>query len=326
MAGDPKTLNIRDCIQMTRRALAAPVRPKDGDFGPVVASFHRSLRAENRSPLTIKAYGKATTQLLTFLLAKDMPSDVARIERQHVEEFIEHLQARGLAEATVAQRWRSLSVFFSWLLAEEHIAASPMERMRIPRVTVKPVPVLPAADVQALLASAPGRNATDVRDRAIIQCFYCTGLRLSELANIRLDDINLDTRSARILGKGGRYRVVKFSHEAVKALDRYLIIRDQSTFAADEHLWLGGKGRLTPWGIAQMLRRRATVAGIKLHAHMFRHTFAATWLANGGQEQDLLELAGWNSPVMLQRYGRATRAARAQSHYDEFAPRLRGAK
>jgi site-specific recombinase XerD len=298
-------------------------RPAAPDkFEALVASFHRSLRAENRSRLTILAYSKATSQFLAFLVAAGHPTDPALIEKVHVEEFIEALQSKGLAEATVAQRWRSLAVFFGWLAREEHVAASPMRRMKAPRVPLKPVPVVSVDDVKRLLASSPGRNFTDVRDRAIITTFHCTGLRLSELANITTDDLDLDARTIRVLGKGGRYRTVKLTHEAVRAVDRYLIARDQSPHADLDTLWVGAKGRLSPWGVAQMLRRRAQIAGLKIHAHQFRHGFAAAWLANGGQEQDLLELAGWSSPAMLLRYGRSTRSARAQSHFDEFAPRL----
>jgi integrase len=109
---------------------------------------------------------------------------------------------------------------------------------------------------------------------------------------------------ALVLGKGRRERALPFGHTTAVALDRYPRVRARHKDAALPWLWLGLKGRLTAWGLVQMLRRRSRQAGLPdLHPRQFRHTSAHQWLAQGGGETDLMRLAGWKSRAMLQRYG-----------------------
>jgi site-specific recombinase XerD len=204
-----------------------------------------------------------------------------------------------------------------------------MARMRAPRVGLKPVPVVTDDDLKALLATASGRNFADRRDTAIIYLLFTTGARISEIAGIRLGDLDLDSDPPRVTvhGKGDKDRHCSFSNEAAAMLDRYLTQRlSKFRRQLDAPLWVGERGPLNSGGIAQMLRRRARAAGINFHAHQLRHSYASTWLMNGGSETDLIEQLGWadaSAPIMLRRYGRSAAAARAHAHYDQFAPSLR---
>jgi site-specific recombinase XerD len=109
-----------------------------------------------------------------------------------------------------------------------------------------------------------------------------------------------------VLGKGRRERALPFGRRAGEALDRYLRARARHKDAELPWLWLGLKGRLTEWGLVQMLRRRGVQAGLPgLHPHQLRHTFAHEWLVQGGAETDLMQIAGWKSRTMLQRTARA---------------------
>jgi site-specific recombinase XerD len=140
------------------------------------------------------------------------------------------------------------------------------------------------------------------------------GLRISEVAGLRVDDVDLKHHDVvRVTGKGGKTRAVPFGAKTGKALDRYLRDRRAHKSADADLLWLGQRGPMSVWGVEERLKVRATMAGVDdLHAHRFRHTFASDWLANGGQERDLMRLAGWSSDAMLQVYGRATADQRAQ--------------
>jgi integrase len=122
----------------------------------------------------------------------------------------------------------------------------------------------------------------------------------------------------KVRGKGGKDRTVKIDHEAARRVDRYLRVRARHEQAHRLGLWLGtgGRGPLTANGICQMVRRRGEQAGVDVWPHRFRHHFSHTWLDRGGAEGDLMELNGWSSPQMLQRYGGSARGARARRHYD----------
>ena len=139
---------------------------------------------------------------------------------------------------------------------------------------------------------------------------------MSEIANLRVDDVDLDDQTLTVVGKGSRTRVLPVGARSVKALDRYLRARR----SPDPALWIGAKGGMTPSGIAQMIRRRARAADIG-HVHPHRSvTPSHRWLPAGGQEGDLQEIAGWRSRQMLARYGASSRSERAREAHKRLSP------
>jgi site-specific recombinase XerD len=296
-----------------------------GDVEQMVTSFQRHLRAENKADQTITAYTYAPLQLAAFLAERGMPTDVASIHREHVESFLEDLLTRRSA-ATANNRYRGLVAFFAWLTDEGEIPASPMARMKPPAIPQQPVPVPSTADVQTILKGAAGNAFEDRRDTAIIRLFADSGIRLAELAGLRLEgddgsDIDLDSGMVRVLGKGRRMRVASFGNRTTKAIDRYLRARAQHPDHDSQWLWLGRRGRMTPSGIRQMIWRRSDEAGVpRMHPHAFRHYFSDQFLKAGGQESDLMALNGWSSSEMVRRYAASNRSARARDAHKRFAP------
>lgn len=292
---------------------AATAVTQQNDFPYLIPSFERHLKAERRSRETINSYLAAVSQLASFLADSGMPVEITNIRRGHVEAFIVRL-LETRSPATASNRFRSLQQFFKWAVEEGDIRESPMVRMRAPSQPEVVVPVIPQDDLKVLLATCKGRiEYEDIRDNAIIRLFITTGARRREITNLKVDDVELATGTIKVLGKRSRERKVGLEPETGRAIDRYLRRRHQVNLSEVPDLWLTRSGRpLSHWSIESMVRRRCDQAGLeRINLHRFRHTFAHMALSAGMSELDLMQLAGWRSRQMVERYANSTAQERA---------------
>ncbi len=282
--------------------------------------FLRGLSAQKKSPRTIESYKEAVVLLARFLSESGMPTELPCIRREHVESFIVDILTR-YTPGTAANRYRSLQQYFKWCVEEGEIRESPMRNMKPPKLHEVVVPVITEADITALLRACEGRDFEHRRDTAIVRILLDCGLRRSEMASLRIGDVDWKMNTLKVLGKGNKQRLVPFAHKAARDLDRYLRVRERHPQRDSDYLWLGSRGPLTDSGIVQCVERRTEEAGLPhIHLHQFRHSTAHYYLDAGGQETDLMRIMGWASRTMVARYAASVGQQRAIKAHEKLSP------
>jgi len=282
---------------------------------PIVRDFALALAAEGRKPKTIRTY----TDAAAWLQRTQALAAWSEVTRSHIRSHIALILV-DRSKAYANNQYRALQQFFKFLEAEEGIR-NPMTGMKPPNVPEKLVPVISDGEYSKLIGTCSSKRFYDLRDRAVIEFFRSTGARRSEVAGLKIVDIDLDQLCAIVTGKASRMRIVRFDATTGLAINRYLRARKSHKHAAMDLLWIGQDGALTSDGIYQMFGRRGEKAGVEINPHRFRHDFSHRYLLNGGQENDLMQQNGWSSPQMLRRYGASAAAERARKHYDKVMAR-----
>lgn len=288
------------------------------DLDLMIDGWELSLKADNKSDSTLNTYLTAARQLVAWVRENHGPTDVRDLTPTHVRGYLAHVLSKRKA-TTASCRYRALYQWFKFLQAEGETKTFLLAEIRPPIVPEQPVRVLSESDLRALVAACDPKSFNGRRDAAIIRLFFDSGLRLDELATLTTADVSDEV--ADVMGKGRRRRQTGLGPKTALALHRYLRARNRHPYAAKDELWLGQKGPMTGSGIYQVISRRAKQAGIgHVHPHLLRHTTAHRWLAQGGEEGDLMHLMGWRSRQMLDRYGRSAAAARALAAHKRLQP------
>ena len=280
-------------------------------------------RVEGKAECTVHAYGWTLGRFLRDLAEHGTPLAASSITQEHVYRYLGSFAHLSLE--TRHRYFREVRCFFNWLVEAGHLEASPFAHVRNVRLPNKIVQPFARDDVKLLLAACPAEPA-GVRDRAIIVTLLDTGLRVSELAQLDLDDVNLESMRLRVLhAKGNKQRVASFSVACKRDLVRYLELRGDEPgplfCATDGHGRLRTTAYLHSNGIKQMLRRLGRKTGLpKVHAHRFRHTFATWAIDQGARELDVQLLLGHSSPDMVRRYTSSYNAEQAARRHVEFSP------
>jgi len=251
-----------------------------------------ALLAARRAARTVEAYRRDLERLRAFLGKPVLAASVDELERYTAE-----MRAEGLSAATIARRTAAARTFFRHLKLIGSRADNPAAEIALPRRTRRLPRTLSAGEAERLIDAAKGTTPRALRDKALVELLYGAGLRVSEAVTLEKNGVDLDERAVRVLGKGGKQRVVPLGRQAAEALRRYLARgRPHLDRRRRPELFLNAKGGgLTRSGAFLILRRLAESAGLepgRVHPHLLRHSFATHLLEGGADLRSVQEMLG----------------------------------
>ncbi len=273
---------------------------------------------------TVDAYSRDLCRYLQFLAERSVAA-VEQVAQADVLAFLAWLKSSGLAPRSRARSLSSVRSFHRFLLAEKLASRDPTLLLESPKVLRSLPRLLSQREVEALLAAPSSEDPLDIRDRALLEVLYATGLRVSELVGLKLADINRDIGCLSTLGKGSKQRLVPLGEVAMEAVEEYLAGARQALKprAACRHLFLNRRGLgLSRQGCWKILRRHAARAGIgfKIYPHMLRHSFATHLLENGADLRAVQVMLGHADISTTQIYTHVIRERLKQIHA-QYHPR-----
>lgn len=289
-----------------------------------IDGYLRHLGKERRlSPHTSSNYARDIAALADFLDSGNV-TEWKRVDSQHVRVFAARAHAGGLSPRSVQRRLSAVRSFFGYLVREGVAASNPAVDIRAPKAAKRLPGTLDVDQITQLLQS-PGDDPLAVRDRAIMELFYSSGLRLAELVGLGLTDIDLADRTVRVLGKGAKTRIVPVGRKACEAIRAWLKERTALAAIEESALFVGRNGeRLKPRAIQLRIAQWARRAGLpaRVYPHLFRHSFATHLLESSKDLRGVQELLGHADISTTQVYTHLDFAHLART-YDASHPRAK---
>ena len=291
----------------------------------LVDAYLNDLKAGRRlAPNTVAAYARDLVLLARF--AEERKAAFDRLGRGDLEAFVRELMASGLAPRSVARVVACVRGFYRFLQTDGHLSSNPADDLRAPRSWPALPKFLSVDEVDALLDQPDTATAAGLRDRALIELLYATGLRVSELVALQSGDLHLDAGYLTCLGKGGKERLVPIGRAAVEWLRRYLASARPALLGrrTSRRVFVNARGgvRLSRVGFWKRLKQHARQAGLPrdLSPHVLRHSFATHLLERGADLRSIQTLLGHADLSTTQIYTHVL-AARLRAVYDECHPR-----
>ena len=276
------------------------------------------------SPNTISAYARDLATLEAF--AEKKGRAVEALDRRDLEAFARALMSDGLAPRSVARAVACVRGYFKFLLAEKKIASDPAEDFRAPRAWPALPKYLGMDEVDRLLAQPDPSTPRGLRDKALIEVLYATGLRVSELLSLKQGDIALEAGYLTCIGKGDKQRIVPLGHSAADSIRQYAAEARPALLKGRKSPWLfvnaKGGGRLSRVGFWKILKAYGIQAGVQrgLSPHVLRHSFATHLLERGADLRAIQLMLGHADLSTTQIYTHVLEA-RLRAVYDKFHPR-----
>ena len=275
-------------------------------------------RAEGKSPKTISWYSANLKSFRNYVKSRHHPDSLDTIDTKLLREYVLYLMKRTrynghpytpaktelLSSATIHGHVRTLRAFFNWLVVEGLAQNNPAKDLKPPKVSRKVVSTLSDEEIGAILNTF-SISPSDARNQTLFMLLIDTGLRISELVNLKMDDVHMDEGYLKVMGKGKKERIVPIGNNAQRALQRYLFrFRPKPNNPVTNNVFLSTSSQpLTENSMKLMFTRLAKRSGVcRLHAHLCRHTFATRFLINGGDVFSLQQILGHSTLEMVRHY------------------------
>ncbi|MFX1265653.1 MAG: tyrosine-type recombinase/integrase, partial [Promethearchaeota archaeon] len=281
--------------------------------------FELFNRTEGNSTKTLRWYEQSLKQFQQFLKKTGKLTNLANLGESEVREFILYLQDRRkwqdnpcvrnnhgkLSVMTIQNYIRALRAFFNWLYKEGYIEEHRLAKLKPPKAPKKVTEILTHEEINKILSCLDLNLTSGARGYAIILLFLDSGLRLSELTNAKIDNLNIEEGYLKVMGKGNKERIVPFGTSTQKALLRYILhFRPLPYNPTIKNVFLTLDGRTMSYDCVKTISQRlAKKSGVnRLHPHLCRHTFATNYLINGGDVFTLLHILGHTTLEMVRSY------------------------
>ncbi|MDL0419063.1 site-specific tyrosine recombinase XerD [Caldifermentibacillus hisashii] len=275
---------------------------------------------------TIQSYRRDISAYLIFIEKKLQITDINHVTRVHIMQFLSCLKDEGKSARTIARHIASIRSFHHFLILDKIVDHDPTVHIETPHPELKLPKVLNTDEVDTLLNTPDLTTTLGLRDKAMLELMYATGMRVSELVNLNINDVHLSLGFVRCLGKGNKERIIPIGKMATEALKEYLekarpkLINHKNK---TDSLFMNHHGqRLSRQGFWKILKQMAVKAGIEkeLTPHTLRHSFATHLLENGADLRSVQELLGHSDISTTQIYTHVTKT-RLKDVYNQFHPR-----
>lgn len=289
-----------------------------------IVAFEDYLRTVKRSSKnTVAAYSRDLTKLENFMKEQGKHS-VDEITATNLTTYVLYLERQGLSTATISRNIASVRAFFLYLLRQDRISQDPSEQLKPPRVEKKLPETLTVEEVNLLLEQPGGKTPKELRDKAMLELLYATGMRVSELVALRLQDVNL-TMGYICCRDGEKERIIPIETAAETALVQYIKEARPHLCGETDYLFTNCQGgSMTRQGFWKIIKHYAAMAGIEkdITPHMIRHSFATHLVDNGADLRAVQEMLGHSDISTTQIYMKKS-AVRLKEVYDQAHPRAK---
>ncbi len=273
---------------------------------------------------TLLAYRRDLTKYIDYLSQKGIRA-APEVNREHVSNFMFDLKKHGMSATTICRNLAALKMFHRFLVRENLAKEDPTTLVDTPKLWKRIPSVLTQAEIVSMIAAASGKKIQQVRDQAILEILYASGLRVSELADLKTTSINYDVGFVRAVGKGSKERIIPLGKKAREALQKYLLRARPQLLKGQTNdvLFLSRLGkkisRQSLWAVIKFYARKANIKKT-IKPHTLRHTFATHLLEHGADLRSVQEMLGHADIATTQIYTHVDKE-RLKSVHKQFHPR-----